>query len=1770
MVDSIIGHWKLNEASGTTANDSTSHGNHATVTGTSVETGLFNNARVFYPETDNRIVVGNQTMFDFGSDNFTVSVWIKQAVIPASSQGILSKWDAVLSDGYKSWRIATHTDGTIHFDTSSDGYATNQFLSSPGVVVDGKWHLITVSRAGALYKLFVDGGLSDKNLFGPTTLSHSTAPLTFGNYSEASYWDSSFDGYLDNVRVYNYEMTEDEVSELYYNTGYDRFPPWFQVVSPAENETMVMVDEPIVFKYIDENTDLNTLFVEINNFRAITLGIPRDGYSATYEYFSDGLSDGYDGYIVTVDYDNWLPPRKEIVVDLSARDAYGNLGEYSYSFFTASDVDPPPTFDNLNPPPGAIGLTPSSSIFFQFNDGYDTGPDLISGADLSSLLVTVNGITVIDGGVFQAGYSGSTVENVFDGYDVTITKDLGWDVAHKLNIELHGNDYNGTFNSLGYKLKVGGGPVIIDEFPADLSYGIIATNPTGFTVRDAEYGIDQSGVDATINGAQAILNGIGANNHIIVYNEVEDGYDIIIGHDVWTEFSYITVNAQVENRNSDSSGLVYAFRTQDISPPIINPLIPRPNSERVNINTDLEIDLTDGYSGIDAYSLDLSINGQDAVIDGVAQPGFGVTYATITDGYKAVVSKDTALPEMSIISVYAQIFDWEANQSEVSYTFATDDVTDPVITNQVPENGSSALPISPVTFDIHDRHGSGTLPNNLNVTIESVPAIVDGYFQPGFTGSVIFDLIDGYDGYHVSVSPDVLFDWTTVVDVSIDIKDAYGFSASSNYSFTIDDIFEPVIAYLDPAASGISSLRPYVSFKIHDSGGTGVDDTMLDVTLDGVSAIIGGVVTPTFEGDVYPATVDSFDGYAVWFRSPVRFGPSTVHDVVIDGYDIYDNWVHLEYQFTTTDDTTIPTFELFDPYPGEIAVDRDTSIFFEFNDNDGSIWVSNINTLNVSINDVDAIQDGYAVNGHFVSIVQNVNDGYDITIQPPTTLPEFRWIPVEIDGYDEADNFGTYYYDFRTADETNPIIQNLVPDDGQIHVPTNTDISFDVIDGYSGINLDSIYVTIDGKVAVNNGAPVTPDGYGLTVVPIVDGYTISVSGSNLNEWDWADIFISVEDVEDNLITSTYSFFVEDVTSPDIKNISPAEGSLNVDNHVEIKFDYIDQMSGPDLNGLTVLANGDPLVLSGAPAPGIILSTNPITNGYHIEIAELVFVEGQEIEIEIDGYDLSGNRVFVEYFLTGAFVRPQYQNMDPPPDTIAVPLDADVSFEVVDAYGIDLSTLDMFIDSDATILDGVVQDGYSATFVEITDGYRITLSFNELLEEMTVKNIEIYCEDFNGISGTTSYYFKTWSHLAPIFVDITPPPLIGHEVENIIVDGYEFDGYIFDGYVFDGYIPDDGYDGYDGYNLDGYGAFWDAVWVPSYLPTYRMVSHTETHIEYPPIFESEDEDIKFRIRDPIGNGIIPGSIEVHINGYPAVVAGEARDGYSVEILSDEDGYIVTVGHERFDPYSRVYVNLFATNLDGQSSEFYYFYNTGEKSFPDVINQNPAPYSTGAPRDGYLCFDVVDYTDVDFGSIEIRVNDELAFTNGEFVPGFDGIDSFHEPIYIYEERHFPDIIATWAPEYRYWPPVYYSYEEYYQDAYWDGYQEVIISDGYRTIDGYYDGYSELIGYNFDGYIDDGYDAYVDVDTVGYRFCVDKINPYRFAEVVNVDVYACDTLGNCGTRSYYFTVESETGPPVFEPIYPLPSEQDVLLDSDIAFRVNCIQGNRLPWVWSSIKYA
>jgi len=74
------------------------------------------------------------------------------------------------------------------------------------ILLDGAWHLVTITRNGSSFKLYIDAVLYSNYSGTTSTYNDNPYPLQLGN---------GFTGKMDNVRYYNRELTPAEVMEIF-------------------------------------------------------------------------------------------------------------------------------------------------------------------------------------------------------------------------------------------------------------------------------------------------------------------------------------------------------------------------------------------------------------------------------------------------------------------------------------------------------------------------------------------------------------------------------------------------------------------------------------------------------------------------------------------------------------------------------------------------------------------------------------------------------------------------------------------------------------------------------------------------------------------------------------------------------------------------------------------------------------------------------------------------------------------------------------------------------------------------------------------------------------------------------------------------------------------------------------------------------------------------------------------------------------------------------------------------------------------------------------------------------------------------------------------------------------------------------------------------------------------------------------------------------------------------------------------------------------------
>ncbi len=346
---------------------------------------------------------------------------------------------------------------------------------------------------------------------------------------------------------------------------------------------------------------------------------------------------------------------------------YSARGTYLKWVDTQIDVTDP-TITGENPAPDATGVNGDTDIYFEIDDDD-------AGADVATLTAAINGQAAITAGVFQGTYTG-TIAAAGLGYNVTINPaaTLSGLTYVTINVsDLAGNamaEYEYSF-TCGETTP----PTIGDQDPAPNATGVAVGKSPLFSLHDgAGSGVNEATIQASVEGVAAITDGVfqaGFTGSIVAGSE-QGELDVTINPAV--NFSYgQVVNMIVDCDDNDGNSMtqaVYSFTTVvDSTAPAFTNLVPASGAGDVSPIAPIVFDATDAQSGVDLTSLDITISGVDAVINGVAQSGFTLSTSAITNGYTITITPSTPFLLSENVTVTLSCEDVYGNLSTLSYFF---------------------------------------------------------------------------------------------------------------------------------------------------------------------------------------------------------------------------------------------------------------------------------------------------------------------------------------------------------------------------------------------------------------------------------------------------------------------------------------------------------------------------------------------------------------------------------------------------------------------------------------------------------------------------------------------------------------------------------------------------------------------------------------------------------------------------------------------------------------------------------------------------------------------------------------------------------------------------------------------------------------------------------------------------------------------------------------------------------------------------------------------
>ncbi|WP_338285537.1 Calx-beta domain-containing protein [Luteolibacter sp. LG18] len=283
----LRGWWKLDETSGTNADDATGRVQDGTLAGSPASTaGIVGNA-LNLDGTDDGITLGNAPSLS-GTGDFTVGAWVK--IASGSGTGVIIQQRDATGSGYNGeYGLQVLSNGTVEFYIYNGGYQFD--ITTPttyGLVNDNQWHYVAATRSGTTGTVYVDGN--------PLATASGTAKSLVSTLTMSIGWDQRdnnkrFKGLLDEVRLYTRALSASELNGIHDGLIANRAPAFTAGSYTLTNATVGSTYAgTLVGKATDADTDVLT-FAKVSGPSWLTVasngtlsGTPAAGDAGTGSY----------------------------------------------------------------------------------------------------------------------------------------------------------------------------------------------------------------------------------------------------------------------------------------------------------------------------------------------------------------------------------------------------------------------------------------------------------------------------------------------------------------------------------------------------------------------------------------------------------------------------------------------------------------------------------------------------------------------------------------------------------------------------------------------------------------------------------------------------------------------------------------------------------------------------------------------------------------------------------------------------------------------------------------------------------------------------------------------------------------------------------------------------------------------------------------------------------------------------------------------------------------------------------------------------------------------------------------------------------------------------------------------------------------------------------------------------------------------------------------------------------------------------------------------
>lgn len=210
---SLLGYWRFEEGTGTTAADSSGNGFNGTLAGTPIPvwtTGYVPSSGALDFTPTARVSLANDPAFQL-TGPITLTAW---TLADATAGGrVITKGG---NSGSRGWSLGVENTGYYSFQIPSSSTALTTLNTAPGSVALGVWtHLAAVYDPTALtMKLYINGALASATLTGIVPAVMYNPPSIAPSIGTRSDGTTRWDGKLDEIRIYNEALSQAQILAL--------------------------------------------------------------------------------------------------------------------------------------------------------------------------------------------------------------------------------------------------------------------------------------------------------------------------------------------------------------------------------------------------------------------------------------------------------------------------------------------------------------------------------------------------------------------------------------------------------------------------------------------------------------------------------------------------------------------------------------------------------------------------------------------------------------------------------------------------------------------------------------------------------------------------------------------------------------------------------------------------------------------------------------------------------------------------------------------------------------------------------------------------------------------------------------------------------------------------------------------------------------------------------------------------------------------------------------------------------------------------------------------------------------------------------------------------------------------------------------------------------------------------------------------------------------------------------------------------------------------